>query len=200
MFAKHVPVKKPLCTKAFPRIEVYVCIILKKTLNLIIFGVFSGEAADDDLALVAVAEVFGEHALGDAGCLGLGEAIDTGADAGEGDALQAVFLGQTHGGVVTGGEQLALVLVAAIPDGPDGMDDLLTRQTVGIGHLALPRLTAAQRAAFLQQLNTCRPVDGAIYTSAAQQTPVGGIHDCIDLERRNIPYYNLDSFFHIPSD
>ena len=200
MFAKHVPVKKPLCTKAFPRIEVYVCIILKKTLNLIIFGVFSGEAADDDLALVAVAEVFGEHTLGDAGCLGLGEAIDTGADAGEGDALQAVFLGQTHGGIVTGGEQLALVLVAAIPDGPDGMDDFLTRQTVGIGHLALPRLAAAQRAAFLQQLNTCRPVDGTIYTSAAQQTPVGSIHNRIDLERRDIPYNNLDSFFHIPSD
>ena len=200
MFEQHIPHLKPRCTKAFTRIEVYVCIILKKTLNLIIFGIFRSEAADDDLALVAVAEVLGEHTLGNAGGLGLGEAVDTGADAGEGDALQAVLLGQTHGGVVTGGEQLALVLVATIPDGSDGMDDFLTRQTVGIGHLALPRLAAAQRAAFLQQLDTCRPVDGAIYTTAAQQTPVGGIHDCIDLERRNIPYYNLDSFFHIPSD
>ena len=167
---------------------------------LIVLGVGLSEATDDDLALIAVAEVLGEDALGDKGGLGLGKTVDTGADAGEGDALKMVFLGQTHGRIVTGGQQLALVLVATIPDGSDGMDDFLTRQTVGIGYLALPRLAAAQRAAFLQQLNTCRPVDGAIYTSAAQQTPVGSIHDRIDFERRDIPYYNLDSFFHIPSD
>ena len=169
-------------------------------LVLIVLGVFGSEAADDDLAIVAGTEMVGEDTFGDAGGLSLREAVDTGADAGEGDALQAVFLGQTHGGIVTGGEQLTLVLVAAIPDGSDGMDDLLTGQTIGIGHLALPRLAAAQRTALLQQFDTGRPVNGAIYSPTAQQAPVGSIHDRIDLERRDIPYYNLDSFFHIPSD
>lgn len=169
-------------------IQVFHCLFL------IVLGVGGGKAADDDLALIAGAEMLGEDAFGDAGGFGLGEAVDTGADAGEGDALQAVFLCQTHGGVVTGGQQLALVVIATIPDGSDGMDHLLTGQQIGIGHLALPRLAATECTALLQQLDTSGPVNGAIYSPTAQQTPVGGIHDRIDLERRDISYDNLDSF------
>ena len=163
-------------------------------LVLIVLGVFGGEAADDDLAIVASAEMVGEDTFGDAGGFGLGEAVDAGADAGEGDALQAVLLGQAHGGIVTGGEQLTLVLIAAVPDGSDGMDHFLTGQQIGIGHLALPRFAAAKCTALLQQLDTSGPVNGAIYSPTAQQTPVGGIHDRINLQRRDISYYNLDSF------
>lgn len=165
-------------------------------LFLIVLGVGGGEATDDDLALVTIAEMLSEDTLGNAGGFGLWETIDTGADAGEGDAPQTVFLSQTHGRVVTGGQQFALVLVTTIPDGPDGMDHLLTGKTVGIGHLALPRFAATERAALLQQFNTGSPVNGAIYSPTAQQTPVGSIHNRIDLERRDISYDNLD-FFHI---
>ena len=169
-------------------------------LILIVLGIGGSEAADDDLSLVAIADMLCEHTPGDAGRLGLGKAVDTGADTGEGDALQAVFLSQSHGCVVTRSQQFTLMLIATVPNGPDGMDDFLTGQQIGIGHLALPSLTTAQCAALLQQSFTCSPMDGAIYTATAQQTPVGGIHDRIDLQRRDIPYYNLDSFFHIPSD
>jgi hypothetical protein len=88
------------------------------------------------------------------------------------------------------------MLVATIPDGAHGVDDFLTRQTIGIGNLALPCLATAQRTALLQQFNTGSPVNGTIYSPTAQQTPVGSIHDRINLQRRDISYDNLD-FFHI---
>ena len=91
----------------------------------VILGVGFGEAADDDFAGVAALEVFVEDAGGDAGGFGLGEAIDAGADAGEGDALEVVFLSQSHGGIVAGGEQLALAVTASVPDGAYGMNDFL---------------------------------------------------------------------------
>ena len=110
---------------------------------LIVLSVGLREAADDDLALVAALEMFVQHACGDAGGFCLRETIDTSADAGEGDALEVVFLSQLHRGIIAGGQQLALVLTAAIPDGAYGMDDFLARQVVGIGHLALTSFAAA---------------------------------------------------------
>ena len=146
----------------------------------VILGVGFGEAADDDFAGVAALEVFVEDAGGDAGGFGLGEAIDAGADAGEGDALEVVFLSQSHGGIVAGGEQLALVVAASIPDGAYGMNDFLARQVVGVGHLALASVAAAQRSALFQQSLACCAVDGAVDASPTQQRTVGCIHNGIN--------------------
>ena len=146
----------------------------------VILGVGFGEAADDDFAGVAALEVFVEDAGGDAGGFGLGEAIDAGADAGEGDALEMVFLCQTHGGIVAGGEQLAFVVTAAVPDGAYGMNDFLTRQVVGVGHLALASVAAAKRSALFQQFLSRCAVDGTVDTSPTQQRPVGCVHNGIN--------------------
>ena len=146
----------------------------------VILGVGFGEAADDDLTGVATLEMFVEDAGGDAGGFGLGETIDTGADAGEGDALEVVFFCQSHGGIVAGGQQLTLVMTASVPDGAYGMNDFLAWQVVGIGHLALACVAAAQRPALFKQSFSCCTVDGTVDASPTQQRPVGCVHDGIN--------------------
>ena len=110
---------------------------------------------------------------GNTGRLCFWEAIDTRADAREGDALQMVLLSQSHGRIVAGGQQFALMISTAIPNWAYGMDHLLTRQVIGIGHLALSGLTASQRPALFQQSFSCCTVDGAIDASPTQQRPMG---------------------------
>ncbi len=50
--------------------------------------------------------------------------VDPGADGRKGDGAYALLLRQRQRGVVTTGEQVFLALAAALPDRPNGMDDI----------------------------------------------------------------------------
>src|SRR4029079_12931526 len=89
-------------------------------------------------------------------------------DAGEGDALQLVVARQLQAAAVTGRELLRLALVAAAPDRSDGVDDVPRLELVAARDLGVAGLTAAQRAALLDQLGPRPTVNGPVDTAAAQ--------------------------------
>ena len=65
-------------------------------------------------------------------------------------------------------------------------DDKLCWQAVALRDLGLSGLAAAQGAALGQQLRSGGTVDGAVYTSAAQQALVGSVDDGVHLHGSNI--------------
>ena len=136
----------------------------------------------------------GQHLPGNLCSLRLREPIDTRTDTGEGNALQVILLSQLHRRIVTRSQQFPFMIVAAIPDRPDGVYHLPTRQAIGIRHLALPSFATTKRPALCQQLRPRGPVYGTIHATATQQRPVRRIHDSIHLQFRDDPTTILISF------
>jgi hypothetical protein len=66
------------------------------------------------------------------------------------------------------------------------MNDPSCWKPVAPGDAGLSRRTASDSAAFFQKLSARSAVDGAIYTTAAQEGVVGGVDDGVNLERGNI--------------
>jgi hypothetical protein len=87
---------------------------------------------------------------------------------------------------IAGGEQVVLVLAAAMPHRTDRVDDVLCREAIATGDLRRTRLAAAERAAFLQQFGTGRAMDRAIDAPAAKQRAVRGIYDGVERQRRDV--------------
>lgn len=73
---------------------------------------------------------------------------------------------------VTRGQQLGLPMRATPPDGSDGMDDELCRQTVAPCQLGISSLAATEKSALVNELGAGCSVDCAVYAAAAKQ---GGI-------------------------
>ena len=76
------------------------------------------------------------------------------------------------------------------------MDDEPRGQTVAFGDPGIPRLAATEEPTFLNQFWACRPVDGSINPTSTQQRGVGGIHDGIHMQRRNVNEFCPESGRH----
>lgn len=70
----------------------------------------------------------------------------------------------------------------AVVHGPDGVNDLLTRQMVGAGDLCVARVTAVQGLAFVVEPISGGAMDCAVYAAATQEGLIGCVHDGINLE------------------
>jgi hypothetical protein len=92
-----------------------------------------------------------------------------------------VLGGERDRAVMAAAEQLRLAVLAALPDGADGVDDVLDRQPAGAGDLRVAGVAAAQRAALLQQLRSGGAVDRTVDPPAAAQAGVGRVDDRVGL-------------------
>ena len=95
-------------------------------------------------------------------------------------------------GAIAGGEQFLLALVAAAPDRPDRVNDVPGLEPVAAGDLGGTGVAAAQRLALGQELGSGGAMDGAVDAAAAEQRPVGGIDDGVDVERRDVGDADLE--------
>jgi hypothetical protein len=89
-------------------------------------------------------------------------------------------LAQLHGAAIAGGQRLILAFAAAVPDRPDGMNDMSRRKPVAFGDLGIAGRAAAERAAFGEQLTPGGAMDCAIDPAAAQQRAIGGVDDGVN--------------------
>ena len=118
--------------------------------------------------------------------------VDPAANGGKryGVMIFASRLGQAV--TVTAGEQLGLAQIAAPPYGADSVVDTLNRKAeTGCG-AQLSDGTAAEVAAGLQELWTCRPMNSAIDATAAKEPLVGCIDDYINMQPSDITEVYFD--------
>ncbi len=121
-----------------------------------------------------------------------GVAIDTGADAGEGDAPDTMLHRQLQGMSVATFQQGRLSSLSPLPDGTNGVDDIMGRQIKAAGDLRLTSGASTEWTAGLQQRRSGRAMDRPIHPSPTKQGVVGGIDDCLDLELGDIAVLDLD--------
>src|SRR6188472_1569537 len=103
-----------------------------------------------------------------------------------------MFGRQRERGAIAGREQLLLALVAAAPDRPHRVDDVSGLEAIAAGDLGGAGLAAAQRPALGQKLAARRAMNGAVNAAAAEQRPVGGVDDGIDVERGDVGDADLE--------
>lgn len=131
---------------------------------------------------------------GNRGGEGDGIAVDAGTNAWEGDGAQVMGLCEIEGRFVAGGEEFRFAMGAAVPDGADGVDDLLAGEVVGIGNFTLSGLAAPESAAFSEQAGAGSAMDGPVHSPAAEQRTVGSIHYGIDLKLSDVAVDHFDHF------
>jgi len=73
-----------------------------------------------------------------------------------------------------------LTIEPTIPNWADSMYDEPGRQAVTASDFCIPGVTPAKQAALLQQLRSCRIMDGTIHPSSTQQRRISGVDDGID--------------------
>src|SRR5215472_13476848 len=66
------------------------------------------------------------------------------------------------------------------------MNDMLCRQTITLGDLCAPGLTAAQNTTFLVQLVTCGIVNSAIDAASTEERRVRGVDDGVNAQCRDV--------------
>ena len=120
------------------------------------------------------------------------EAIDARRDGREGDRAKPSILRDRQAGSVAAGEDIALAPLAALPDRPDGMDDMGGREPIAPGQPRLARRTTADRTAFREKPGPCGTVDRPVDAAAAEQRGICGIDDGVDSEPRNIAALQAD--------
>ncbi len=111
-----------------------------------------------------------------------GIAVRTDADAWERDRREVVLTRDLQRPPVRGRQQLLLTVEAAVPHRPDGVDDEACGQPVTAGQLRVTGVAAAECSALGQEIGPRGAVDGAVDSASAEQRPVGGIDDGVDLE------------------
>lgn len=81
---------------------------------------------------------------------------------------------------ITGGKQIVLAEMAAVPHRPNGVDHMRRLELVAAGDLGIAGLATVQRAAFGNKFGAGRAVDGAIDATAAQQRRIGRVDDRVN--------------------
>jgi hypothetical protein len=66
------------------------------------------------------------------------------------------------------------------------MNDVSSRKAIPLCQLGLPCSTAAKTAAFLLKLGSGNPMDRTTHTAARKECLIGGVHDRVDVQRRNV--------------
>jgi len=97
-----------------------------------------------------------------------------------------VLIGEAEAGAVGGGEQFGLALLAAMPDGPDRVDDALGRQPPAGRDRRLSGRHLADSTAFGRDARPASPVDRPTHPAAWPEGFVGGVHDRVDLDSGDV--------------
>src|SRR5262249_32037946 len=85
---------------------------------------------------------------------------------------------------------------AAVPDRPDGMDDVAGREVPGTRGLRVAGRAAAEAAALLHDRRPAGTVDGAVDAPAAAQAAVRGVHDRVHRARGETAVDELEAHIH----
>jgi len=96
-----------------------------------------------------------------------GEPVDAAADGGERKGPETVLAGNGETGGIATLEKFPLAVIAAVPDGADGMDDVSGRKLIASGEFGVAGFAASQQAAFVKKIRTSGTMDCAVYSSTA---------------------------------
>lgn len=83
-------------------------------------------------------------------------------------------------------QQFGFLPAATVPDRPDGMNDVSRGQAKAWRDLRFTGTAAVQRAARFEQFGPGCAMNGPVDTAAAQQCAVGGVHDGIAVQGRDV--------------
>lgn len=107
------------------------CVREELKVEVIVFLFETAESNLDGAGVLILKIGAGLH--GDFGGPVLWKVVDSGGDAGEGDAGYGVIETELEGGLVAGGELCFFVVFAAVPDGADGVDEVFCGESVAFG-------------------------------------------------------------------
>ena len=91
-----------------------------------------------------------------------------------------MVLTKLHGAAIARGQRLVLAFAAAVPDRPDGMNDMPRRKPVALGDFGIAGFAAMKRAAFGEQLGSGCAMDRAIDAAPAQQRGICGVDNGVN--------------------
>ena len=126
------------------------------------------------------------------------EVVDAGGDRRERDGPDIVFTSQFHAAAIAAPQHCVCLGFGVFattlhaPHRADGVEDPLRRQAEAGCGLGVASRTAAQRLSRGKQFRLASgAVDGTIHASAALQLRVGGIHDGVDVDGRDVASNDL---------
>ena len=82
----------------------------------------------------------------------LRKAEDARGDAGKSDAVQIVLNAQGQAVLIAGCQQFVFVVTASVPDGTDGVDDVVSRELVGPGDFCLSGFASAEETTLIDKI------------------------------------------------
>lgn len=137
---------------------------------LVLQQVFWGKAAEDHLCdRRMLRKAFLDSADRDVCSQMDWVAIYACADAGKSDRDHRPLLRQRDAPAIAVRKQCGFATFSALPHRPYGVDDVVGRKAIGLGHLGMPRFATAKQPAFMDQLWARSTVDRPIHPTAAQQ-------------------------------
>ena len=95
-------------------------------------------------------------------------------------------------GAIAACQQRFLVLAAAAPHRADRMDNVPGLEPVPAGDLGAAGVAAAQCFALGQQVRPGRAMNRTVDATTTEQRAIGGIHDGVDVERRDVRYDDVE--------
>jgi hypothetical protein len=124
------------------------------------------------------------------------EAVGAGRDRWVSNRDKAVFVREREAAAVAGGEEPVLAPLASAPDRTDGVNHVTRRQAEARRDLGISRLAAAKLDTGRAEFRPCSAMDRAVDPATAEQSPVGGVDDGIDLEPGDVALDDLDTVPH----
>ena len=119
-------------------------------------------------------------------------AVDAAADCREGERPNAMLCRQPQRASIAARQELRLAVSAAAPYRTDCVNHVTRRQIEPRRDTAVPRRASHTWANFwngatcLEQPRTRGPMNGAVHAPAAEHPLVGGVHDRVDHETRDV--------------
>ena len=115
-----------------------------------------------------------------------GVAVDSAADRRKSDGAAGVLARESQALAVARGEEVRLAAVAATPDGTHGVDHDARLETVAEGDARLAGRAAAEPPALLEEAGSGGAVNRAVHAAAPEERGVRGVHDRVDVQRRDV--------------
>jgi hypothetical protein len=115
--------------------------------------------------------------------------IRVGADRRERNGFEFALGSQPKRGLVTGGQQFGFTPMPIFPNRSDRMDDPARCEPIRASDAGLAGRTSTESAAFLEKLWSSGMVDRPVHSATTKQRGIRGIHNRIDVKRRDVPTY-----------
>src|SRR6185437_4181351 len=107
--------------------------------------------------------------------------INSGTDRREGNRNQLILSRDFQTAAIARGKQLRLACIATLPDRPDRMDDMASRQPVTFSQSGLARRTPTQLATLAQEIRARCPMFFVNNSAASEKGGVRGVDNSVDL-------------------